>query len=231
MVGWTGGSGSGGGGGGGNDDKRKTAAVNGGSSAKGAGATGNGASVSVAPKDAKGASGSAASGAAPRAGAPSASKAAAPPVVVAADKIGLRNLGATCYVNCLLQTLFHNLRFRQSIYDWRRPAAQVVAAMKPEVVRQLDALEAMQSLFARMHISIQRSVAPTALVELLGVSKTVQQDVQEFNKLMLAFIDNALSKTSQAHQSRWIVVVVLLVVVVVVVVWWWRRWRRRWWRW
>ncbi|CAH1775543.1 unnamed protein product [Owenia fusiformis] len=35
--------------------------------------------------------------------------------------VGLKNLGATCYVNTLLQVWFHNKEFRSAIYKWKNP--------------------------------------------------------------------------------------------------------------
>lgn len=31
---------------------------------------------------------------------------------------GLVNLGATCYVNAFLQLWYHNLAFRNAVFDW-----------------------------------------------------------------------------------------------------------------
>lgn len=36
--------------------------------------------------------------------------------------VGLKNLGATCYVNCLLQLWFHNPALRKAIYEWDKNA-------------------------------------------------------------------------------------------------------------
>ena len=34
------------------------------------------------------------------------------------DIVGLRNLGATCYLNSLMQCLYMNTLFREAVYNW-----------------------------------------------------------------------------------------------------------------
>lgn len=46
--------------------------------------------------------------------------------------VGLKNLGATCYVNCLLQLWFHNPALRKAIYEWDRARSVEKVQDSPE---------------------------------------------------------------------------------------------------
>lgn len=84
---------------------------------------------------------------------------------------GLRNLGATCYLNSMLQCLFVNLPFRRAVYEWE-PKEQNV---NEEQVLQMRAL---QKLFAQMQLGNQSMYDPTEFASTLSLNNVVQQDAQ-----------------------------------------------------
>lgn len=90
---------------------------------------------------------------------------------------GFPNLGATCYMNSLVQTLFHNDQFRKLVYEYR-PKPTTSAEAKGHAY-------ALQRLFTQLDLSTSESIDPSSFVELLKLETQIQQDAQEFNKLLL----------------------------------------------
>ncbi|KAH9248484.1 hypothetical protein BASA81_013810 [Batrachochytrium salamandrivorans] len=91
---------------------------------------------------------------------------------------GFPNLGATCYMNSLVQTLFHNDRFRKLVYEYRPNPTSGSAEAKEHAY-------ALQRLFTQLDLSTSESIDPSSFVELLKLETQIQQDAQEFNKLLL----------------------------------------------
>ncbi|GLD96412.1 hypothetical protein PINS_up005095 [Pythium insidiosum] len=105
---------------------------------------------------------------------------------------GLRNLGATCYLNSMLQCLFVNVPFRRAVFEWE-PTDN---AMSPQQMRPMRAL---QQLFAAMQLGKKRVYDPQEFASTLSLNSVMQQDAQEFNKLLLAHL-RGIFKQSRVHK-------------------------------
>ncbi|KAI8906421.1 hypothetical protein EDD86DRAFT_210686 [Gorgonomyces haynaldii] len=105
------------------------------------------------------------------------------------DFKGLKNYGATCYLNTLLQLWFHNLELRSSLLQ--------------QSVSSPIAME-LQRLFLRMQ-HYNGPVEPLGFVEILGLDPMIQQDALEFSKLLMSLLESVFEKDpilSHVFQSQ-----------------------------
>lgn len=88
-------------------------------------------------------------------------------------KAGLTNMGGTCYINSLLQIWFSNRLLRAGIYK----------STSKGILREL------RRLFAQMQALDVKRISPVTLIDSLQIDHHIQQDSQEFCKLLTACVE------------------------------------------
>ncbi|THG12020.1 hypothetical protein TEA_020733 [Camellia sinensis var. sinensis] len=102
--------------------------------------------------------------------------------------VGLKNQGATCYMNSLLQTLYHIPYFRKAVYHMPTTENDIPSASIPL---------ALQSLFYKLQYS-DSSVATKELTKSFGwdtYDSFMQHDVQELNRVLCEKLEDKMKGT------------------------------------
>lgn len=101
--------------------------------------------------------------------------------------VGLQNLGATCYLNTILQALFHCLPFRAAVYRFTPPESDASQARsgRGAIIMEL------QSLFGRLELGAAAVADCSGLVSLLQLDRGYQQDPVEFWKMLGASLEES----------------------------------------
>ena len=89
---------------------------------------------------------------------------------------GLRNLGATCYLNSQLQCLAQNLGFVRGLFSWTKPP---VDTGSPVEKRMAEVLSKMQNVLARMRYGPDRVICTNEFAAALSLENDEMQDPNE----------------------------------------------------
>ncbi|KAI3915068.1 hypothetical protein MKW92_007257 [Papaver armeniacum] len=103
--------------------------------------------------------------------------------------VGLTNQGATCYMNSLLQTLYHIPYFRKAVYHMPTTENDLSSGNSIPL--------ALQTLFYKLHYS-KSSVTTKELTESFGWNTResfMQHDVQELNRVLCEKLEDKMKGT------------------------------------
>ena len=108
--------------------------------------------------------------------------------------VGLENLGATCYLNALLQMLYHLNAFRRAVYEMPNEGEEI----------QNSTTLALQSLFHRLQTDVDQ-VTTRELTKAFGwnsLDSFMQQDVQEMMRILLDKLEEKMKGSSVEHAIK-----------------------------
>ncbi|KAL9651994.1 hypothetical protein ABK040_000336 [Willaertia magna] len=100
--------------------------------------------------------------------------------------VGLKNQGSLCYLNSLIQSLYHLPVFRRIIFQWRYD-------QKVHGSEEYCVLLQLQKLFARLKLSEHKAIETVNLTKSFGWERTesfIQQDSSEFMRILLENLIN-----------------------------------------
>mmetsp|Transcript_21335 Transcript_21335/g.46317 ORF Transcript_21335/g.46317 Transcript_21335/m.46317 type:complete len:1522 (+) Transcript_21335:285-4850(+) len=107
---------------------------------------------------------------------------------------GLRNLGATCYLNSQLQCLAQNLGFIHGLFSWRRPSLDSGSDADR---RMATVLSNMQSILAHMRYGPDRVICTNEFASALNLENNEMQDPNEFARLLFDRMSDSFRRSTE----------------------------------
>lgn len=94
--------------------------------------------------------------------------------------VGLKNLGSTCYMNCLFQYLFHTQEIRNVILSFNPEQEKNEDSMSICEDNEMNIIFQLQRLLTNLLLSRKVHIDPVSLCRLFTAEFNQQQDIDEF---------------------------------------------------
>jgi len=106
---------------------------------------------------------------------------------------GIKNLGATCYLNTQLQCLARNIAFLEGIFAWQ---PSLSASRMDSVLLKL------QQILAKLSFGAEAIISTEEFSEALGLQNDEMQDPNEFARLLFERMHEAFQQCSKTGNNR-----------------------------